>query len=661
MASVCSRRWLAVRPGQLSGASRLAAYATVAVLCLAIAAPLAVATRYAYVQRDLVLTVFDEDAGALASETRSSRRKSTRGRARRGSMSCWRRRRPGSPRVAHDTVILASIDTATGNAVLFSLPRNLERAPFPPGSELAQKYPRGFPDFLNAIYPTVIDSPNLLAGVPDKGIRAVKDAVGEILGLPVDYYLMVDLEGFREVVDALGGITVNVEERVSYGAIKASGAIGRSQGFIEPGLQQMDGETALLYARSRDFATDYDRMARQRCVVNAIVDTADPVTVFRSYPQIAGTLREHLQTDIPAAASRLRRPRRPDQGGYADERGVRAAADHVGQSGLRVDPADRRAGADPVPPGSGRRGRHAHGDPDRASRAGRDHHTDAGSDTGAAGQPRYRLLGPNRTGPRPRLFGGPMSGREAAPFRGPIGYECGTVPESVRGCTGVCFDGQAHAPVRRRGRATSMMPPPPGWHRRTTGNHTQTTCCTQGGCSVSGNRSERRSLSDLLAERHGSEPTGSAAAFQAPSPDEETAAPEAPPENRTTPVGRPGSMAARLAATRKAQQERLQRRPPRGDTDKDASTAATNEPAEQHGVSGVAHEAPAAAEPAAPESATPSLPLPTRKRRYALDPARLRPDWPPRGALARLAGRPPASIARRSHHRWRRLRHQPSQ
>ena len=137
--------------------------------------------------------------------------------------------------------------------------------------------------------------------MPDKGIRAVKDAVGEILGLPVDYYLMVDLEGFREVVDALGGITVNVEERVSYGAIKASGAIGRSQGFIEPGLQQMDGETALLYARSRDFATDYDRMARQRCVVNAIVDTADPVTVFRSYPQIAGTLREHLQTDIPAA------------------------------------------------------------------------------------------------------------------------------------------------------------------------------------------------------------------------------------------------------------------------------------------------------------------------------------------------------------------------
>ena len=80
--------------------------------------------------------------------------------------------------------------------------------------------------------------------MPDKGIRAVKDAVGEILGLPVDYYMMVDLEGFREVVDALGGITVNVKERVSYGAIKASGAIGRSQGFIEPGLQQMDGETA---------------------------------------------------------------------------------------------------------------------------------------------------------------------------------------------------------------------------------------------------------------------------------------------------------------------------------------------------------------------------------------------------------------------------------
>ncbi|HEY9350344.1 MAG TPA: hypothetical protein VIP75_06600, partial [Acidothermales bacterium] len=88
---------------------------------------------------------------------------------------------------------------------------------------------------------------------------------------------------------------------------------------------------------------------------------------------------------------------------------------------------------------------------------------------------------------------------------------------------------------------------------------------------MSGNRSERRSLSDLLAERHGSVPTGSAEAFQAPSPDEETAAPQAPPENRTTPVGRPGSMAARLAATRKAQQERRRQRPTRGATDKDAS------------------------------------------------------------------------------------------
>jgi LCP family protein required for cell wall assembly len=295
--------WLAVRPRQLSGASRLAAYATVAVLCLAIAAPLAVATRYAYVQRDLVLTVFDEDAGALASgdEIQPEEVDPWAGTPRVNVLLLGGDAGPDRRGLRTDTVILASIDTATGNAVLFSLPRNLERAPFPPGSELAQKYPRGFPDFLNAIYPTVIDSPNLLAGVPDKGIRAVKDAVGEILGLPVDYYMMVDLEGFREVVDALGGITVNVKERVSYGAIKASGAIGRSQGFIEPGLQQMDGETALLYARSRDFATDYDRMARQRCVVNAIVDTADPVTVFRSYPQIAGTLREHLQTDIPAA------------------------------------------------------------------------------------------------------------------------------------------------------------------------------------------------------------------------------------------------------------------------------------------------------------------------------------------------------------------------
>jgi polyisoprenyl-teichoic acid--peptidoglycan teichoic acid transferase len=295
--------WLAVRPRQLGGMSRFAASAAVVVLCLAVAAPLVVASRYAYVQRDLVTTVFDEDTGGVMASGDDIQPEAVDPWAdtpRVNVLLLGGDAGPDRRGLRTDTVILASIDTASGNAVLFSLPRNLERAPFPPGSELAKKYPQGFPDFLNAIYPTVADSPNLLAGVPDKGIRAVKDAVGQILGLPVDYYMMVDLEGFREVVDALGGITVNVKERLSYGAIRASGAIGRSQGYIEPGVQQMDGETALLYARSRDFSTDYDRMARQRCVVNAIVDKADPVTVFRSYPRIAASLREHLQTDIPA-------------------------------------------------------------------------------------------------------------------------------------------------------------------------------------------------------------------------------------------------------------------------------------------------------------------------------------------------------------------------
>ena len=294
--------WLAVRPRQLRGIRRLGAHAVVGILCLAVATPLVVASRYAYVQRDLVSTVFGEDTGALASgdDGQPAPVDPWAGTPRVNVLLLGGDAGPDRRGLRTDTVILASIETSTGNAVLFSLPRNLENAPFPPGSELAEAYPQGFPDLLNAIYPTVVDSPNLLSGVPDKGIRAVKDAVGEILGLPIDHYMMVDLEGFRGVVDAVGGITINVKERLSYGALKTSGAIGRPQGYFEAGVQQMDGETALLYARSRDFTTDYDRMARQRCVINAIVDKADPLTVVRSYPQIAAALHEHLQTDIPA-------------------------------------------------------------------------------------------------------------------------------------------------------------------------------------------------------------------------------------------------------------------------------------------------------------------------------------------------------------------------
>ncbi len=103
----------------------------------------------------------------------------------------------------------------------------------------------------------------------------MKLGVSGALGIPVDYYLLVNLNGFRQIVDAIGGITVNVNERVPI-----NGDTDRHippTGYIEPGPHQhLNGFKALWFTRGRYGSTDYKRMERQRCALNAIVDAGRP-------------------------------------------------------------------------------------------------------------------------------------------------------------------------------------------------------------------------------------------------------------------------------------------------------------------------------------------------------------------------------------------------
>jgi LCP family protein required for cell wall assembly len=291
--------WLVVRPHGLMRVRLVGSSAFVGVLCLAVALPLVVTSRYAYVQHDVLSSVFSGDSGRFGDNARGPAENVWAGRGRIGVLLLGGDAGPDRTGLRTDTVILASVDTQTGATILFSLPRNLEDAPFPPG-ELRNAYPHGFPDLLNAIYPTVEDfRPDLLKGREDRGAMAIKQAVHEILGLPVDYYMLVDLKGFQELVNALGGVTINVKQRISYGGIRVDGSHGPPKGWIEAGIQEMNGATALRYARTRDNASDYDRIARQRCVLNAILDQADPFTVLKRYQKLANVAKDNIKTDIP--------------------------------------------------------------------------------------------------------------------------------------------------------------------------------------------------------------------------------------------------------------------------------------------------------------------------------------------------------------------------
>jgi LCP family protein required for cell wall assembly len=200
-----------------------------------------------------------------------------------------------------DSVTLASIDERSGATTLFSLPRNLQNIPFPRGTAAARALPRGWSCgdacLLNAVYQWGSEHRQYFPGAPDPGAEAMKQAVQGVTGLAVNYYVLIDLKGFRSMIDAVGGIDLQVSQRVPIG-----GGTSPISGWIEPGARHLNGYRALWYARSREGSSDYQRMARQRCVMTAMVNQLDPGTLLAKFQDIAAAGRQVMSTDLPARA-----------------------------------------------------------------------------------------------------------------------------------------------------------------------------------------------------------------------------------------------------------------------------------------------------------------------------------------------------------------------
>ena len=211
-----------------------------------------------------------------------------------------------------DTVIVASINTKTGATTLFSLPRQTGHMPFPKDSALYKYFPNGFYDgrkgtnpeyMLNAMLrnlPPRVPK-DVLGKTPYLGFDAMKLSVGEALGLTIDYFVMVDMDGFKDFINAIGGITVNVNQRVPING-KTTGNV-LPTGWIEPGPNKhLSGYMALWYARGRYGLSDYNRMERQRCVINAVAQQANVNTLLTKYQGVASAATQSVTTDIPQSA-----------------------------------------------------------------------------------------------------------------------------------------------------------------------------------------------------------------------------------------------------------------------------------------------------------------------------------------------------------------------
>jgi anionic cell wall polymer biosynthesis LytR-Cps2A-Psr (LCP) family protein len=123
-------------------------------------------------------------------------------------------------------------------------------------------------------------------------------SISTMLGIPVDYYVLINLQGFTQMVDALGGITVNINQPVPIGG--DLDANRPPSGYIDPGPDQhLDGFHALWFARGRWNTDDYHRMQNQRCVIDAVINQANPENILLRYQDIAAAGKKIARTDIP--------------------------------------------------------------------------------------------------------------------------------------------------------------------------------------------------------------------------------------------------------------------------------------------------------------------------------------------------------------------------
>lgn len=227
----------------------------------------------------------------------------------------------GRDSMRFDSISVVSVNATTGAVTITGIPRELPNAPFSAKSPMLELYPNGFEghssstcgwngwmnhvrnaaqtcreDGGSALYP------DAAAHGSEPGIEATKDAAEGVLGIEIPYYVFVDMHGFAQLIDALGGVDINVTERLPMGggpSYDGEPAEDWAIGWIEPGQQHMNGDTAQWYARSRYTTSDWDRMKRQRELQAAILAQFTPQTVLTRFNEVAAAGTALIETDLP--------------------------------------------------------------------------------------------------------------------------------------------------------------------------------------------------------------------------------------------------------------------------------------------------------------------------------------------------------------------------
>ncbi|MDO5492549.1 MAG: LCP family protein, partial [Nesterenkonia sp.] len=208
----------------------------------------------------------------------------------------------GREGVRPDSIHVMSVNASTGESLMISVPRNLQNAQFREGSPLWDVYPDGYSCgdecIINFLYPEVMDEhTDLYPDAEDPGAEAMMDAVSGSVGLDIRGYVMVDMDGFSDFIDAMGGVDIESGGWVPYRGPREDGTWGDV--WLSPGEYTLSGEQALAYARSREFSSDYNRIQRQQCIQQAMISQFSPQTVLTKFTDLMQAGEQLVETDLP--------------------------------------------------------------------------------------------------------------------------------------------------------------------------------------------------------------------------------------------------------------------------------------------------------------------------------------------------------------------------
>jgi polyisoprenyl-teichoic acid--peptidoglycan teichoic acid transferase len=277
--------WRIGQPLSLSMPHRRAAIGVNGALCLFVASALLFGSHLVGAQRDLVQAMF---GGGEASDATHGRYNVLLLGGDSGA---------GRWGLRPDSMTIASIDEETGRTVLIGLPRNMANFPFAKGSVMAEQFPQGFDCegcYLNGVSTWAQDHTALFGNSRQPGVDATIMAIEGITGVKINYWAMVNLQGFRDLVDAVGGVTLNVRQPIPVGGLGSD-----VTGYIQPGTRKLDGHDVLWFSRAREGSDDYSRMARQKCVMGAMLRQISPQTAVKNFEAIATASSAMISTNIP--------------------------------------------------------------------------------------------------------------------------------------------------------------------------------------------------------------------------------------------------------------------------------------------------------------------------------------------------------------------------